>query len=164
MSLIPFFTGLDDAFFAPSPMMSDVLARGTLLPENDQMLRRSSPFYEVTENDTQYQIAMDVPGVPRENINISLEHDGRVLKVSGGRKVRKKGENGSNAYFSETKFEKQFTLGSNIDASKLAANLQDGVLVLTAPKKETRKVTRIAISDGPPPELIEDKKPDTMKE
>ena len=155
------FAGLDE-FFAPAPM-SDLMMRGTLMPETDHMLRRSSPFYEVTENDKQFQVAMDVPGVPKENINISLQHGGRVLKVEGGRKLRKT-EGGTTSY-SETKFEKSFTIGSNIDTANLSAHLQDGVLILTAPKKETKEVTSIKISDGRAPELIEDKKPDAkMKE
>jgi HSP20 family molecular chaperone IbpA len=161
MSLIPrsFLTGFDDSFFGPSPFMDDILIRPTLL--NDEaggMIRRSSPMYEISESDKQFQVALDVPGVPKENISIELLNHGRVVHVSGGRKVRK-----DNSY-SETKFDQSFTVGSNVDASKLTAHLQDGVLVLTAPKKteEANGNRKISIEAGPAP-MLEDKKPEAEK-
>lgn len=161
MSLIPrsFLTGFDDNFFGSSPFMNDLMVRPTLLVDDDVgMVRRSSPMYEISETEKQFQVALDVPGVPKENINIELLNNGRVVHISGGRKVRK-----DNSY-SETKFEQSFTVGSNVDASKLTAHLQDGVLVLTAPKKaEDTGNRKIAIEAGPAP-MIEDKKPEAEEE
>ena len=138
--------------------MNDLMVRPTLLADDDVgMIRRSSPMYEISEDEKKFQVALDVPGVPKENINIELLNNGRVVHVSGGRKVRKE-----NSY-SETKFEQSFTVGSNVDASKLTAHLQDGVLVLTAPKAEDTGNRKIAIEAGPAP-MIEDKKPEAEEE
>ena len=139
--------------------MNDLMVRPTLLADDDVgMVRRSSPLYEISETDKPFQVALDVPGVPKENINVELLNNGRVVHVSGGRKVRKDNLN------SETKFEQSFTVGSNVDAFKLMAHLQDGVLVLTAPKKaEDSGKRKIAIESGPAP-MIEDKKPEAEEE
>lgn len=160
MSLIPrsILTGFDDNFFGPSPFMNDLLVRPTLLDDQAGMIRRSSPMYEISETAKQFQVALDVPGVPKEKINIELLNNGRVVHVFGGRKVRRDNE------YSETKFEQSFTVGSNVDASKLTAHLQDGVLVLTAPKKaEDSGNRKIAIEAGPAP-MLEDKKPAAEEE
>ncbi len=51
-----------------------------------------------------------------------------MLHLSGGRKIQRGDE------VIETCFEKSFRLGRNIDASKITANMSDGVMIVTAPK------------------------------
>jgi HSP20 family protein len=153
MSLTRFFArptvGFDD-FFAPTPFFNDPVfdfmpVLRNLDRNTDMILSRSSPGYEINEDDSKYQIAIDVPGVKANDMNVELEHDGRVLHLSGGRKVEKGGT------VTETKFDKRFTIGDNIDTAKLSANLADGVLVVTAPKKPEKKeeVLKIAITEQP---------------
>lgn len=112
---------------------------------SDMVLRQSSPGYEVNESNDKYRIAVDVPGIKASDMSVELEDNGKVLRISGGRKLVKDGET------SETKFVKRFTIGNNIDIDNLSANLSDGVLVLTAPKKkeEEKQVRKIAIIEGP---------------
>jgi len=108
-------------------------------------LLRSSPGYEISEKDDKYQIHVDVPGVRASDMSINLENDNRVIHISGGRKVEKDGS------MTETRFEKRFTVGNNVNVEKMTANLENGVLTLTAPKiekKEKPKFT-IAITEGP---------------
>lgn len=136
----PFFR---DPFFAsPSSALMPVLRNLDI--GDDAVLLRSSPGYEIHERDNQYQISVDMPGVKASDISVDLEQDGRVLRIAGGRKVQK-GES-----ITETKFEKKFTIGENVDAEKMTANLADGVLVLQAPKRviESKKVT-IPITEKP---------------
>ena len=145
----PFF-GFDD-FFAPVPFMRDPFDDWMPVIQNfdrdldNMVLRRSSPGYEINENDDKYQIAMDVPGVKASDITAQLENHGKtpVLHVSGGRKVVKDGTT------TETKFEKRFTIGQNIDASQLTANLADGVLTVSAPKikKDEPEPMKIEITE-----------------
>jgi HSP20 family protein len=90
------------------------------------------PGYEIHEDEKSYAISIDIPGVQADEMTLKLEDDGRVLHLSGGRKVVQK--EGS-VVVSETKFIKRFTLGENVDTEKLTANLENGVLRVTAPKK-----------------------------
>lgn len=118
---------------------------------NDMILRHSSPGYEINETDDKYQIAVDVPGIKAGDMKVNVENEGRVLHIAGGRKVVRDGST------SETKFDKRFTIGKNVDIDKMTANLSDGVLVLTAPKKkeEEKPVRSIAIMEGPSEEKKE---------
>jgi HSP20 family protein len=109
---------------------------------NDMVLRHSSPGYEINESDEKYEISIDLPGVKASEMTAQLEDGGRVLHISGGRKIVKKGKT------SETKFEKRFTLGNNVDTSKLSAHLSNGVLTVSAPKVKAPEPTRIAITEG----------------
>jgi len=144
------FSGGFDDFFSPTSI-SEFAAVPFLTNQNrspDMVLRRCSPHYEVIESDDQYQLAVDVPGVKLNDINIELEHD-RVLRISGGKKVHKTDEDGTVILVSESKFEKRFVLDHNIDTGKVTANLQDGVLTITAPKDVERKlIQKIAITEG----------------
>ena len=154
------FTGFDD-FFEPSPWIArdpitDMIAMPILDVQRDpfMVLQRSSPGYEVHQNDKAWQISIDVPGVKAADMKVDLEQNGRLLHVCGGRKVVKDNQ------MSETRFDKKFTIGDDIDTSKISANLSDGVLVLTAPKKEKKEPesTTIAITEGPHTAAIEDEK------
>jgi HSP20 family protein len=145
----PFFgtTGFDE-LFSPMPWLIrepfDALA--PRLGATNDLLRLSSPGYEIREReDGMYQISVDVPGIKASDMNIELLHDGRVLHISGGRKTTEGGK------VTETKFDKKFTIGDNIETEKMSANLADGVLILKAPKKEIKEPPKltIAISEGP---------------
>jgi len=145
-----FFSGFDDFFSTPffteeSPLVTVPLISNFERQANS-VLRRSSPCYEVTETDRQFQLAVDVPGVKAEDLNIQLEQGGRVLHLSGGRKVR----SSDGKSFSESKFEKSFTIDRSIDSSKITANLADGVLVITAPKDvKMDEVQKITVTELP---------------
>ena len=142
------FGGFDDDFFSGSPVFGIPALTAF---KNDNLLH-SSPRYEVSENSKQFRLAVDVPGVKADDIKVDLEHNGRVLHMAGHRKVEK-----DNSY-EEYKFEKRFTLGNDLDTSKLTANLSDGVLVLTAPKKEKEepKSTTVPITQGEAPALMDE--------
>jgi HSP20 family protein len=151
----PLFVGFDD-LFAPTPFLhrDPIHDLMPIFPNferpTDSVLVRSSPGYEINETDDKYQIAVDVPGVKAGDMSVQLENDGKVLHISGGRKIVKDNT------ITETKFEKRFTIGTNVDMQKVTANLADGVLVLSAPKieKKEKPVMNIVITEHP----LEEKK------
>jgi len=147
------FGGFDDDFFT-DPIVPSSLMRipPTLTHFKTDTMRHSSPRYEVTENEKQFRLAVDVPGVKPDNVKVELENDGRVLHMSGGRKSK------TDTSYEEYKFDKRFTLGRDLDTSKITAHLSDGVLVLTAPKKEKLPPAKqeIAIVQGEAPAMLMD--------
>lgn len=162
MSLIFFnpntiFGGFDD---------EDFFNDRTFIPPTTTLTNFSSPRYDVTENEKQFQLSVDVPGVKPENVKIELEHDGRVLHISGERKDKTKTDTSTS--YEEYTFDKRFTIGKkNLDTTKFTAHLADGVLTLTAPKVEKLPpaTNTIAITAGEAPKLMDDeettKKDDT---
>lgn len=156
----PFFTGFDD-FFDPrprarDPFITDIVQMPVLDIERDpfMVLQRSSPGFEVHSTDKDWKIAVDLPGVQAKDMSVNLENDGSVLHLSGGRKVVKENQ------VTETRFDKRFTIGDDIDKTKITANLENGVLTVTAPKKEKEepKTVNIPITMGPVAGQIEEEK------
>ena len=151
------FAGFDDDFFTDPLVPSTLIGAPPMLTRfKTDTMRHASPRYEVTENNKQFRLAVDVPGVKPDNMKIELENDGRVLHMSGGRKEK------TDTSYEEYKFDKRFTLGRDLDTSKITAHLSDGVLVMTAPKKEKLPPTthKITIVQGDAPALmdVEDEK------
>ncbi len=144
------FSGFDDVFAAP--FFTDVPATpflSNIERDPSMIMRRSSPCYEVTENDDAFQLSVDVPGVKGKDITAEIEHDGRVLHIKGGRKIQKILEDGS-VQTSESKFEKKFALDTSVAPDQITANLADGVLTIIAPKKKKESLVQtIAISESP---------------
>jgi HSP20 family protein len=98
-----------------------------------------SPRFEITDNETQVQIAMDVPGVKMEDIDVSLEDN--VLTIRGQRDVTARSESNDDALPSSSsasmtkKFSQSFSLNDpTIVVEKITASLENGVLVVAAPK------------------------------
>ena len=120
----------------------------SLLGRDDMMSRRRPLGFEVTEEEKEYKIAVHVPDVDANDINLQLDNDGRVLRLkgdrsreAGGMKVR-------------SRFEKAILLGPDVDTSKLAANMSGDSLTIVAPKIEKKAVlgkagsTKIEIKIG----------------
>lgn len=146
----PFFTkGFDDFFGFPtlhhrdSPL--ELMPVFPSIPRNAAaMLRVASPGFEIHEDDSKYSIAINVPEVKGEDMEIKLEQGGRVLHLSGGKMI----DDGEEVR--ETRFDKRFTIGENVDLDNITANLNKGVLFVTAPKKEVveKELPTITITEG----------------
>jgi HSP20 family protein len=89
---------------------------------------QSSPRYEITDNDSLFQVAVDVPGVSAKDISITLEDDGHVLSIKGVRQSK------TDSYSFSTRFSQSFTVDPSVDVAKFTAKLENGVLIVAAPK------------------------------
>mmetsp|Transcript_29198 Transcript_29198/g.48243 ORF Transcript_29198/g.48243 Transcript_29198/m.48243 type:complete len:270 (+) Transcript_29198:70-879(+) len=96
-----------------------------------------SPAYQIVNDETQFQVKLDVPGVKMEDLNINLEEDGKVLTLSGSReKVLAGGAADGTSSSYSSKFSQGFALNGEptIDTDQFVANLRNGVLTVSAPK------------------------------
>eukprot|EP00980_Cylindrotheca_fusiformis_P001387 scaffold344_cov130-Cylindrotheca_fusiformis.AAC.18 len=139
----PFANFFDDAFerslFQNNTRSPGVNTRG----ENKKQLWQPRGF-QVHQDEKAYFICVDVPGVKKEDMKMQLVNNNETLHLSGCRKF-KHGDD-----VEETKFERHFTIGSDVDVEKINADLSNGVLTITAPKKEPAKDSPrfIAIKDS----------------
>lgn len=104
----------------------------------------TQPGYQVDENEKTYTLSFDVPGVSSRDMTIQI--DNNALHVKGGRKVQS--DDGKEV--TERKFEYRMTIGDNVDLENITANLENGVLHVTAPKKQVEKkdeVRKIQITE-----------------
>lgn len=104
------------------------------------------PACEISETDTQYFMSMDLPGLKKEDIKVEIDEN--TLTVSGERKQEKKeGDETSTQYIERYygTFTRSFALPSAVDAEKVEARYEDGVLKLEIPKSTAAKTRKIEI-------------------
>ena len=113
-----------------------------------------TPACEVEENDHQYLITLEMPGVSKDQIKV--EYHDQQLVVSGERKNETKTKENGQWYTERRfgKFQRTFTLPAGVDGDKLEAHYQDGVLRVFVPKAETAKPRQIQINQGTGPGFL----------
>lgn len=119
----------------------------------DQVLSNSTPVhfqpgYEVTEGKNHYLISFDMPGVKKDDVKIEVQ--GNQLMVSAERRESKDEEKGNTLRRERTygHFERSFVLPASINADKIEAHYEDGVLNVALPKAEATKGRHIEIQTG----------------
>ncbi len=102
------------------------------------------PPVDVFEDVAGITLYADLPGVPKDKINVRVEAD--TLSISGevSLSVAKEME-ASHAEVQCQKYQRSFTLGKELDRDKLAAEFKQGVLKLHIPKIERAKPRRIEV-------------------
>lgn len=107
-----------------------------------------TPRVNIIENETDVSLTFEVPGLEKGDIKVTVA-DG-VLTVTGERKSEAT-ENGKNVVrneFSFGKFSRSFTLPDNYNASEVAADHKNGLLVVSLPRKEETKPKEIEVKVG----------------
>ena len=126
-SITPTFPSRTTALFDPSPSSSS--SSRTIQDFHSPRLNTNPP-YQVREDDKAYTVAVDVPGLKRDDMKVNVDDDNKILTLSGERKY--KSPDGTS--YSERSFSYSMTLGDNVLMDQLSANLEDGVLTLVAPR------------------------------
>lgn len=105
-----------------------------------------SPAVDIKEEDDRYIVRADVPGVDPKDIEITLEND--VLSISGRREEEKKEEREGYRRIERVsgQFCRRFTLPEAVNADKVTAKSDKGVLEVVIPKSEKRKARRISVA------------------
>lgn len=107
-----------------------------------------SPSVDIEESDDSYLIKADLPGVKKENIDVTF--DKGVLGILGEKREEKEtGEQGSKRHRTERytgRFERYFTLPSEINVEGIDASYRDGVLSLLIPKAREAKPKSIEVA------------------
>jgi HSP20 family protein len=112
--------------------------------ESTRPMRAFLPTTDIFETDEALTMLLEMPGVDRENIEISVENG--VLTVEG--KISFSKYDGLQPVYSEYNigpFRRTFRISSRIDQDKIRAEMQGGVITLVLPKAEQAKPRRIAV-------------------
>ncbi|OOQ62268.1 Hsp20/alpha crystallin family protein [Mucilaginibacter pedocola] len=136
MTLVKFNNGVRNNV---NPFFNDVfdsIVNDSFL--SDKLVSRV-PAVNISENDSEFNIELAVPGVKKEDLKINL--DKNVLSVSAekksdeGQEVKKY----SKREYSYNSFVRSFTLPDSADYAKIDADYTDGILKLTIAKREEAK-------------------------
>jgi HSP20 family protein len=101
---------------------------------------------DVKEEEKQYRIHAEIPGVNREDIHVHIE--GAVVSISAERSQEKEVKEGERVLRTERYFGKvsrSFQLAQEVDEAQSAAKYTDGVLELSLPKKLAAQAKRLVI-------------------
>lgn len=132
MSLLPWqsIQDIEDLFDRTSHAMTWPLARRGGGPD-----LLAAPRVDIFERDGAYVIEADVPGVAREDLQVSLENG--VLTIRGERHQEQREQRGRCHRLErfEGSFLRSFTLPADSDGSAIQARCQDGQLSITVPRQ-----------------------------
>jgi HSP20 family protein len=107
-----------------------------------------APPVDVYEDEHNVTLKIEVPGIDEKDIDVRIENN--VLTVHGERKFEKeeKEENFRRVESSYGSFTRTFTLPQTVDAEKVTANYDKGVLKIALPKKAEAKPKQIKVNVG----------------
>ncbi len=105
------------------------------------------PAVDVFEDASGITLLADMPGVPKEQLELKIEGD--ALFIEGG--VQQPTPDGLEAVYAEVRvprYRRSFTLSAELDSARIDANLKDGVLTVRIPKQAHAQPRRIAVASG----------------
>lgn len=123
-SMTGFWPSLFEPFRWPTARLADWLA----------------PASDASSDENAYRITMGLPGVAEEDIHLTVENG--VVHLKGEKKSTRE-EKGDTWYFSERQyggFARSFSLPEDADGDGVKAELKDGVLTVTLPRKPQAEV------------------------
>jgi HSP20 family protein len=173
-----------DAIFNASPrqmmrQMREDMARmfgelfpggGAMMPWQDagagQGLQTWNPSIDVSENDKEYTIEVDLPGVNKDNIQVDIQNGQLAIRAemrqetgtdTEGQQQGRQGQEGANQkqYLMRERrygwFERTFPLPDNVDEDQIRCDFRDGVLTCHLVKsQQTARARRIPVGETEP--------------
>jgi len=120
-------------------------ARPTPSGKEEMTVAAWLPLVDITEDDRQYLIKVELPEVRREDVKVTVENG--VLTVSGERKFEKEEKDKKyhrveRAYGS---FTRSFTVPDDADDSAVSAEFKDGVLAIRLGKSEKARPKSVEV-------------------
>jgi HSP20 family protein len=121
----------------------DLMTSGTFIPPVD-----------IYEDEHSFKLHVEVPGLKESDIDIRLENN--TLTLRGERKFEneQKEENFRRVERRYGSFVRSFTLPNTVDADKVAAHYDNGVLTIELTKKAEAKPKQIKVNIGTTPKQV----------
>lgn len=121
------------------------------------------PLCDLEEKGDNYLLTAEMPGVPKDNVRVEVI-DNQVV-ISGEQSSEERKDEGGTVYSERRygKFQRSFSLPTQVDAEKVQASYDNGILRVMIPKAESAKPRQIQISSGSGQGAVE-KQPGDQKE
>jgi HSP20 family protein len=104
------------------------------------------PRLDVSETDKSFEVQAELPGVKKEDIKVAI--DGQRVTIEGECQQANEQREGEQVVYSERstrRYQRSFTLPSEVDDTGAEARLENGILRLTLPKKQGAAARRLTI-------------------
>lgn len=134
---------LTDMIRGPASWTFDTLFEGEL-PRQISEDTTWHPPYDIIETSDKMELTLELPGIKPEDISLELQNDGKSIMVSAKRQIKYDGAQEAYEGIVTKSFEQVFNIDDTvIDVEQISADLSNGVLVITGPKKvSSRKEPR----------------------
>lgn len=107
--------------------------------------RDVKPKYAVTETESAFEVSVEVPGAKRESVEIGF--DGGVLDITASRTDSiPESWRPLGSVVSRPNYRLKFSVADSIDAGKISASVENGILKLNLPLKEAVKPRSISVN------------------
>ncbi len=124
----------------------------SLLEEVEEMARNAfetslTPRMDMYEEDKELVIKVEMPGIRKKDLDISLNDDMLTIKAEK-KEEKEEGEKGTTHYTRERRFGRyirSMTLPARVDAENISATLKKGLLEIRLPKAEEPESKHIEI-------------------
>ena len=97
---------------------------------------------DIEENDNNYELAIDLPGMKKDNVKISLEDGYLTIHAKQESKNDEKDKHGKyirrERYYGEAS--RSFYVGDEVTEEDIKAKFEDGTLKIEVPKKENKQI------------------------
>jgi HSP20 family protein len=106
-----------------------------------------TPAMDVTENDTAYTVVLDVPGVSKAQLKVSVE--GRRVSIETTDAAPAEGQEAQRVLYRErtaARYARTVSLPSEVDQAASQATFENGVLTLSLTKKVPTGATQLSIN------------------
>ena len=123
---------------------------GTVARNGDTQAQKGPaivPAVDIHEDAHGITLWADLPGVSRDRLNVHVQ-DGNLFIEAQASIDTPDGLRLHHAEIREPRFARAFSLSADFDISKIDANLSDGVLKLSIPRREEARPRRIEVSVG----------------
>jgi len=120
----------------------NLVQREESAPERIRERRSVTPAVDIYENNTEILLFADVPGVNSSGLNVHL--DNGELTIEASRSAEMQGAVLVQGY-QQLDYVRTFKVPNTIDASKIAAEIKNGVLAIHLPKVETLRPRKIEV-------------------
>jgi HSP20 family protein len=130
--------------FDPFTEFSPMIRRFFTVP-GEAPVETHAPAVDTVENENAVELIADLPGLKESEIEIKVERN--VLTIRGERKAPVADEKSTvSSERPHGVFERSFTLGERLDAEKISARYEAGVLHVTLQKKPEEQPRRIQVA------------------
>ena len=135
MSLVRFTNQVPSVF--DRIFEGDIFERSNI---NFSQTNTTLPSVNIKENANEFKVELAVPGFNKDDFKLKLNQD--LLTISSEKKVESEtneGERFTKREFSYQSFSRSFTLPLTADSERIQANYDNGILVVSIPKKKESK-------------------------
>jgi len=117
-----------------------------MLPDIFTKEKEWLPSVDISENDTEFMIRAEVPGMDKNDLNITLTDGLLTIKGEKKKESEERKENYHRVESHYGSFTRTLKLPGEIETDKINANYKDGVLKITVPKAEKAEAKKITVN------------------